>query len=299
MRPVPNQELADLQDAFVTMSTNLREAYAALDRRVEHERGMKETLQSLQRQVVRQERLAAVGLLSAGVAHELNNPLQAILGAAALLERQDHLSPEVIAEIDLVKAQGMRAREIIRNLSRFSSSDLGPPSRISLRDVVAEALSLRARDTDIDGVAIDVHTDSTRQVSANFTELEQVTLNFVRNAQQAVEARPAVGPPGRIQVRVLDVDRFVRLEVSDNGPGVPIEDEQKLFQPFFTTKQVGQGSRARSVGQLRHRSVLRWYDRLPAQQVGRRDVLFRTSGAGIRRGADVPVGRTAQARDHR
>ncbi len=84
---VANLELAQLQDAFITMAGNLRDTHDALDHQVEQERKMRETLQSLQRQVVRQERLAAVGVLVSGVAHELNNPLQAILGTAELLER--------------------------------------------------------------------------------------------------------------------------------------------------------------------------------------------------------------------
>src|ERR1700731_5483388 len=78
----PNLEFAQLQDAFSTMADHLRDARDALDRQMEQERKMNEALQSLQRQVVRQERLAAVGLFVSGVAHELNNPLQAILGGA-------------------------------------------------------------------------------------------------------------------------------------------------------------------------------------------------------------------------
>ena len=89
---------------------------------------MRETLQSLQRQVVRQERLAAVGVLVSGVAHELNNPLQAILGTAELLERQPELGPEALEELAFIKTQSGRAREIIRNLSRFSSQQSGPPT---------------------------------------------------------------------------------------------------------------------------------------------------------------------------
>ena len=238
--PVPNLELRQLQDAFITMAANLRNAHAALDRQIEQERKMREVLQSLQRQVVRQERLAAVGVLVSGVAHELNNPLQAILGTVELLERQSAMPQEALEEIAFIKTQSGRAREIIRNLSRFSAQQSGPPALVDLRDVIAEVVQLRQRNLDDCGIALDVETMTTRKVYANFTEIEQVTLNFVINAQQSIEA---VGRQnGRILIRVFDAGKKVRLEVQDDGPGVAPTDEPKLFQPFFTTKPVGKGT---------------------------------------------------------
>jgi len=238
--PVPNRELAELQDGFIKMAANLRETHHALDRQVEQERKMREVLQSLQRQVVRQERLAAVGVLVSGVAHELNNPLQAMLGTAELLERHRALSPEALEEVAFIKTQGGRAREIIRNLSRFSSQQSGPAALVDLRDVIAEVVQLRRRDLDASSVALDVELSTTRKVYANFTEVEQVTLNFVINAQQSIES--AERPKGRILIRVGDSGKKVRLEVQDDGAGVAPEDEPKLFQPFFTTKPVGKGT---------------------------------------------------------
>jgi two-component system NtrC family sensor kinase len=201
---------------------------------------MREMLQSLQRQVVRQERLTAVGLLVSGVAHELNNPLQAILGTVELLERHPGLPPDALAEISFVKTQSGRAREIIRNLSRFSSQQPGPEMLVDIRDVIAEVVQLRKADLEQARIALDVELFSVRKVNANFTELEQVTLNFVINAQQAIEAGQRT--PGRIVIRLTDSGRKVRLEVADNGPGVKPDDEPKLFQPFFTTKPVGKGT---------------------------------------------------------
>jgi signal transduction histidine kinase len=106
--------------------------------------------------------------------------------------------------------------------------------------VIAEVVQLRRRSIDDSGIALDVETLTTRKVYANFTEIEQVTLNFVINAQQSIEA--ADRRKGRILIRVFDVGKKVRLEVQDDGPGVAPQDEPKLFQPFFTTKPVGKGT---------------------------------------------------------
>jgi two-component system NtrC family sensor kinase len=234
-----NLELAQLHAAFVTMAANLREARDTLDRRLEDERHMREVVQSLQRQIVRQERLAAVGVLVSGVAHELNNPLQAILGTVELLERYPDVPSAALEEVAFIKTQSGRAREIIRNLSRFSSPHSGPPALVDLREAVAEVIQLRRRDLEVTGTVLDVELASNRPVLANFTEIEQVMLNFVINAEQALDDR---GRGGRILLRLFDVGRRVHFEVQDDGPGVSPENEPKLFQPFFTTKPVGKGT---------------------------------------------------------
>ena len=238
--PFAIRELGELQDAFVTMAVNIRKAHDELDKQVEQERRMREALQSLQRQVVRQERLTAVGLLVSGVAHEVNNPLQAILGTAELLERMEGLPPGAREEISFVKTQSGRAREIIRNLSRFSNQQTGPPGVVDLRDIIAEIIQLRRRDLEIASISLDVETSASCRVLANFTELEQVVLNFVINAQQAIEVSGR--GKGRIVIRTFDAPPNVCVEVWDDGPGVAADDEVKLFHPFFTTKPVGKGT---------------------------------------------------------
>jgi signal transduction histidine kinase len=237
----PNLELGQLGQAFGTMAENLAQAHIALDRQVVQERRAREQVELLQGQVVRQERLAAVGLLVSGVAHELNNPLQAILGATELVERRARELPaDVLDEIGFIQQQGARARDIIRNLSRFSRQEASPSTEVRLGDVVEAVRELRVRDLERRSVAFEVDDTSRCSVVAGFTELQQVVLNFVVNAEQAVAE--AGRPGGRVVVRVRDREGAVRLEVADNGSGVNEADQSKLFQPFFTTKPIGQGT---------------------------------------------------------
>jgi signal transduction histidine kinase len=235
-----NKEVSQLQEAFGTMAENLRQTRKALDRQVEQERKTREALETLQRQVVRQERLAAVGLLVSGVAHELNNPLQAIMGASELLEHRRELSDEAAKEIALIKTQSHRASEIIRNLSRFSAQHPAKPEIVDIRDVVSEAVQLRRTYLDSANISCEIDTASVGRIHVNFTEIEQVVLNFLINAQQAIQSARITD--GRVVIRTYDVGSRVRLEVLDNGPGVGPHNEAKLFQPFFTTKPVGEGT---------------------------------------------------------
>ena len=237
---MPARELEHLQDALRGMVDRLRDAHEAIARQVAEERRMREEVESLQKQVIRQERLAAIGVLISGIAHELNNPLQAISGHAELLERQANVPPDVRSDLNIIKKESARASAIIRNLSRFGRVQSSNPSPIKLSDVVASVLELRQRRFDEQDIAVVLDEQSAQPAMVVFTELQQVLLNFVINAEQAIADGPE--EKRRIVIRTRDVDRQVRLEVEDSGPGVPVEDEPKLFQPFFTTKPVGQGT---------------------------------------------------------
>ena len=223
------------------MAANLRATRDALDRQVEQERKMREMLQSLQRQVVRQERLAAVGLLVSGVAHELNNPLQAILGTAELLERYPHLDAAMLEEIAMLKTQSSRAREIIRKLSRFGSQQSGPPTLVDLRTVIAEVVQLRRHDLEKSSIAIDVEAST---IQEGLRERHRARAGHAQFRHQRAAGDRVGGTQGQAAfcIRLYEVGRKVRLEVQDDGPGVAPEHEPKLFQPFFTTKPVGKGT---------------------------------------------------------
>ena len=238
-RPMPTAEMDRLQHTVSSMITNLQSARAAIAAQVDDERRMRQEVQSLQQQVVRQERLAAIGVLVSGVAHELNNPLQSILGFAELLQMQNDMPQGARADLTLIQKESARASAIIRNLSRFGRQVL-EPSPVRLREVVASVMELRQRKLAESNIRVEVHEQSVGLMMAIFTELQQVLLNFAINAEQSiVNAEP---PRRHIEIRTGDRDGWAWIELEDSGPGVPPEHEAKLFQPFYTTKPVGEGT---------------------------------------------------------
>jgi C4-dicarboxylate-specific signal transduction histidine kinase len=239
-RPMPTREFTKLQDAFDLMLRRFNDTRSALDGQMGEERRMREELQSLQRQVIRQERLAAVGQLVSGVAHEINNPLQAILGFAELLQMQADVSDSAKTDLRLIQKESARACNIIRNLAMFARQQPGEAAPVRLTDVITSVAELRQRRLESEQIELRVEDRSTLFVSAVLTELQQVLLNFVVNAEQAILASGRF--PGRITIRSGDLNGRVTLEVEDTGPGIAADDEAKLFQPFFTTKPVGQGT---------------------------------------------------------
>jgi len=239
-REMPNREFQELQDAFVQMLRRFNDTKAELDRHLGEERRIRQELQSLQRQVIRQERLAAVGQLVSGVAHEINNPLQAILGFAELLQMQGDVPESVKPDLRLIQKESARACAIIRNLALFARQQPGEATPVRLSDVVTAVVELRQRRLESENIDVKVEDNAKRSVSAVLAELQQVALNFVVNAEQAIKLSGRL--PGRITIRTYDAGDFVGFEVKDTGPGVPPENEARLFQPFFTTKPVGVGT---------------------------------------------------------
>jgi C4-dicarboxylate-specific signal transduction histidine kinase len=239
-QPMPTREFEQLQLAFSQMLARFNETRAARDAQMTEQRRMLEELQSLQRQVIRQERLAAVGQLVSGVAHEINNPLQAILGFAELLQMQADVPDDVKNDLILIQKESARACGIIRNLALFARQQTGEAARVRLGDVIASVAELRQRRLESEDIELLVEDQSKQHVLAVMTELQQVVLNFVVNAEQAIVMSGR--RPGRVTLRTRDEGDRVIMEVEDTGPGVPHDNEAKLFQPFFTTKPVGQGT---------------------------------------------------------
>lgn len=198
-------------------------------------------LKAAQSQAVMNEKLAAIGQLTAGVAHEINNPIAVIQGNLDVL--RDLLGPQaepVAPEIKLIHEQVQRIRLIVAKLLQFARPQdyVGYLEPVAPQPLIQDSLLLVRHLLNRGQVAIEQHLDSTRQITCNRNELQQVVINLLVNA---LEAMPA---GGILKISVDDWDEAdmplgIRLTVCDSGPGIGPADLERLFQPFFTAKKPG------------------------------------------------------------
>jgi CheY-like chemotaxis protein len=181
--------------------------------------------------------MSAVGQLIAGVAHELNNPLTAILGYAQLLEGAglDHRSADYVRKLF---KQAQRTHRVVQNLLSFARQRKPQKQDVDLNRVLDETLTLREYDLKVNNIALerDIRAD-VPPVLADPHQLEQVFLNIINNA---LDAMLEGSGSGVLKVRVYPKDNFVCVEFADSGPG--IKDTARVFDPFYTTKTVGKGT---------------------------------------------------------
>jgi signal transduction histidine kinase len=234
-------EVARLAATFNEMAAQLREDRAALKDRLEDLQRTTDELTAAQEQLVRSARLAAVGQLSAGVAHEIGNPLAAIRGLLDLMQTGD-LDPEEEKEfVGRIQREAERIHHTIRDLLDFSRNEPSQEGRIEasadLSEVVSDTVKLidrQSRFRDID-VALTLDEGLPR-VRGDHERLRQLLLNLLFNAADAL------GGKGRIEVRTWNGGGVVHLIVEDDGPGIDGAIVEQVFDPFVTTKAPGQGT---------------------------------------------------------
>ena len=194
----------------------------------------------LRDQLVHSERLSAVGELVAGVAHEINNPLQTIVGCVELM-LDDRMAGEISRrDLELVRREAGRAGHIVRNLLAFVRRSAPDRVLADLSQIVRTTVELREYHLQQLNIHLDLHLpDGPLAVLANREELQQVVLNLLLNAEHAVAPVPG---GGRISISVRANGPTHVVEVSDNGPGISAELRGRVFEPFFTTKDVGEGT---------------------------------------------------------
>jgi len=192
----------------------------------------------LRTKLVHAEKMAAVGQLVSGVAHEVNNPLTAILGFTDLLMENPELPESARRDLRVILQEAQRTKQIVQNLLSFARQM--PPRRqpVQLNSILKRTVQLRSYDFISHGIQVVERLDeSLPDVIGDSHQLQQVFLNILNNAYDAVRE---CGRPPRIEITSARMETGVEVSFRDNGVG--ISDPERIFDPFFTTKDVGKGT---------------------------------------------------------
>ena len=193
---------------------------------------------TLQAKLLHAEKMAAVGQLVAGVAHEVNNPLTAILGFADLLMENPEVPESARKDLRVILQEAQRTKQIVQNLLSFARQMPPQPKPVQLNAILSRTVQLRAYDFHSRGVQVVEQLDSELPlVIGDAHQLQQVFLNILNNAYDAVRD---TGRPARIEIKTANLGGFVEISFRDNGYGISFPE--RIFDPFFTTKEIGKGT---------------------------------------------------------
>lgn len=229
-----NDECGDLAQAFNQMTENLRNSRAELEKTVV-------SLKAAQAQLVQGEKLSAVGRFVAGVAHELNNPLTAVIGFSDLLLLNNPQGDEKTRrQLTLISKSAQRCHKIVQNLLGFARQHSPERKLVKINTVVEDVIDFMAFDlSETDSKLMMNLGQELPLILADSHQIQQVLVNIISNASQALHG---YRKDGVIIVRTKQTGRVIQIEVEDNGPGISLENLAKIFEPFFTTKSVARGT---------------------------------------------------------
>ncbi len=244
--PAPGQKNSEFNRLSRSLNVMLRRLNAEREELARTVTSLEEANSSLrraQKEVIQAEKLAAVGRLSAGIAHEIGNPVGIISGYLDLL-RQDNLSPETRDDfISRAHDETERINRIVRQLLDFSRNKGDEEGVFAVNDVIARTMEICASQPLTSKIRLISEPAATfDNVYGNPDLLEQVLLNLVINSVDAIRGSGIADEEGMVELTSFNSDGKVIINVSDNGPGISDADLDKLFDPFFTTKEPGSGT---------------------------------------------------------
>jgi PAS domain S-box-containing protein len=185
------------------------------------------------------DRLASVGEMASGVAHELNNPLTSIIGLSSLMTKENNIPAEARADLTAINSEAQRCAAIIKNLLAFARKHTPRRESLQVTKVVEDVLKLRAYEHRSQNISVEAELpEDLPEVMADYFQLQQVFLNVILNAEAAMVDTGG----GKLLITGEKTDGYVRISFSDNGPGIAKEHLGLIFNPFFTTKGVGKGT---------------------------------------------------------
>jgi PAS domain S-box-containing protein len=194
-------------------------------------------LKTITEQLINHEKMASVGQMAAGVAHEINTPLGIILGYTQLMMDDFPEGSEEHTSLTVMERQTKACRRIVADLLKFSRQAESTKARININDIIAEVLAVTEHSLNINGVKVRREfTQGLSQIIGDAEKLHQVLINLFNNAQYAMAGG------GEITITTVQQGEEIRLSVEDTGTGIAEEIKNKIFDPFFTTKDVGKGT---------------------------------------------------------
>lgn len=239
-----SDEIGELAEAFDQMTLQLRERteeaarlYAESVQRNKELAQINQQLQMTQLQLIQSEKLAAVGQLTAGIVHDVKNPLAVIKGLADLLKEDENLSEEAQQELNLIHESAVKANRIVTDLLKFARQSSPEMKLGDLRETVETALRLTTYL--IREAHIQVVSDMPEEpvvAAYDAQQIEQVFVNLIHNAIQAMPKH------GTLRISMSQVEGVAAIAFQDTGGGIPPENLNRIFDPFFTTKPAGEGT---------------------------------------------------------
>ncbi len=239
-------EIRRLSLSLSNMLRRLEENKDALKEHIASLEQANEELRRAQDEIIRSEKLASVGRLAAGVAHEIGNPIGIILGYLDLIGRKDISEEERADIIQRVESEVARISFIIRTLLDFSRASDNSPKRVSVHELIQGTIDMLEPQSVMEGVHVELVPGAEEdEVYADPGRLKQVFLNILMNAADALSEerdgeRSVEGPV--IRIETLNEGGRIEVRISDNGPGISREELSRIFDPFYTTKDPGKGT---------------------------------------------------------
>lgn len=239
-------EIGLLADSFNSMAEELKQYKEKMENwtKTLEEEVQKKTAEIVkaQEQLINAEKLASLGRMAAGVAHELNSPLTGIVTFGHLMLKR--LPPENVQDIEDIKIiieQAERCSKIVRGLLGFSRRTVAEKTSVDINKLIENTLLMVKNQAKFHNIVFKLDLDdSLPLIMSDSNQLQQVFLNLLINAADAMEERGDIYIASRTIER--DGNKFVEIEFSDTGPGIPEDIQDKIFEPFFTTKPVGTGT---------------------------------------------------------
>ncbi|TVQ81255.1 MAG: sensor histidine kinase, partial [Bradymonadales bacterium] len=220
-------EIGQLAKGFNRMLTDLGEREQEINR--------------AKQKLIQSEKMSAFGQMSAGIAHEVKNPLAGILGYSQILKKKLEDRPDLIAHAEIIEKETLRCKEIVENLMKFARQEKSSMSKLDLNKAVQDSVRLVEHQITVSGIRIQQSyfgDGAPIFIDGNGNQLQQVMLNLMLNAQHAMANRGSLS----VSTHVEAAKKRAVVLISDTGCGMTDEVKRRIFEPFYTTKEVGKGT---------------------------------------------------------